>query len=122
MENQYYLGRMYLWAKREGKIDMTEMTPDERHELWEVVGKVRASLLKMFQPDLFNWAFLQNDESHGHHLHLHIIPRYKTVRDFAGITFTDDNWGRNYTPYPKDFNIPEETTSQILDAVKKALE
>jgi len=121
MENQYYLGRMYLWAKREGKIDMTEMTSEEHQEWWEISQEVRAALNKLFQPDLFNWSFLQNQESHGHHLHMHIIPRYKTKREFSGVTFTDGNWGRNPSPYPTDFKIPDELTWQIRDTIKEQI-
>lgn len=50
-------------------------------------------LVAAFQPDHFNYAFLQNQD---HHVHLHVIPRYATSRTFAGLVFTDPDYPDHY--------------------------
>jgi diadenosine tetraphosphate (Ap4A) HIT family hydrolase len=51
-------------------------------------------------------------------IHIHIIPRYKESREFAGTVFKDQRWGKNYAPYDRSFVI-EET---LLFKIKNALE
>jgi len=107
-ENQYYLGRLYIWAHRDGKIDKTEMTTKERDELEFLEKRTRAILYKLWRPDLINWCFLQNHEGHGHHLHEHVIPRYKEPRTIEIATYTDERWGQNYSPSPVRESSPGE--------------
>jgi diadenosine tetraphosphate (Ap4A) HIT family hydrolase len=49
-----------------------------------------------FQPDHFNYAFLQNQDRQ---VHLHIIPSYAAGRSFAGVTFEDPD-------YPDHYHVP----------------
>ena len=36
-QNQYYLGRMYVWSKRENALDFSEMHQEEREELFVTI-------------------------------------------------------------------------------------
>ena len=64
-----------------------------------------------------NYAWLGNDfHLHNGHGHLHLIPRYKTPRSFAGRNFVDDRWGHNYVPYTQ-----EPAPIEVVDAVRDAL-
>lgn len=65
-----------------------------------------------------NYTNLQNE---SHHLHVHIIPRYKESRTFDNITFTDERWGKNPSPSNKGFKIPESTLLKIRDAIKEVI-
>lgn len=112
--SQYYLGRVYIWSKREGLVDLMQITAEEMDELFEIGLKLRQVLCALFKPDLFNYAALGND---ARQLHLHVIPRYSDQRDFAGVQFIDGRWGQNYAPYNYDFKIAEETLMVIRRAI-----
>jgi diadenosine tetraphosphate (Ap4A) HIT family hydrolase len=56
-----------------------------------------------FQPDHFNYAFLQNQDRH---VHLHVFPRYASARHIAGAEFTDPD-------YPDHYRVP--SPSRIVD-------
>ena len=117
-KNQYFLGRVYIWAKREDAVDLMQMTAEEREELFDIGRAVNKALSELFQPDLMNYAALGNISTH---LHLHVIPRYSSSRNFAGQTFVDERWGKNYAPYNYDFETHENVLAKIRDALKKKL-
>lgn|SRR3989344_339694 len=117
--SQYYLGRVYLWAKRTDVVDLMDALPEEREEFFSVGTRVRDALQELFQPDLFNYAALANVSAH---MHVHVIPRYKTLRTFEGITFTDHNWGKNYAPYDTKFKIPEEKLILLAARIRDTLQ
>ncbi|MDP3882311.1 MAG: HIT family protein [Nanoarchaeota archaeon] len=118
-ENQYFLGRVYLWAKRTDASDLMDMTQAEQQEFFDLGSRVKEALTSLFQPDLFNYAALSNNSPH---LHVHFIPRYKTSREFAGQEFKDERWGKNYAPYDYDFKISEDKLLQVRDAIRKEME
>jgi len=118
-ENQFYLGRCYLWANREDALDFFDMTNEEMREYMGVGNSLRKVLRDVFNPDLFNYATLANE---ARHLHTHIIPRYESPREFEGITFTDGNFGRNFAPYNRGFKIPEDVIIKIREAIKSGFE
>lgn len=108
--NQYYLGRCLILLDRHA-VDITELKPREREELFEkALPNLKKSIDKEFQPDLYNYATLGND---CRHFHLHVIPRYSNEREFKGTTFEDQNWNSHYTPHPKDFEISENLFKEI---------
>lgn len=117
-ENQYFLGRMYIWSKREGLTDLMDVTDKENLELFHIAREAKRALVELFQPDLFNWAALGNV---SRQCHLHVIPRYEAEREFHKFTFRDENWNKNYAPYNYDFRTPEEVTCAIRDALKAHL-
>lgn len=116
--NQYFLGRVYLWAKRENALDFLEMSHEEKEEFFDIGQKVKQVLKEVFNPDLMNYASLGNIDSH---LHVHFIPRYKDARVFAGVEFVDERWGMNHAPYDYDFKLPEEVLFKIRDAIRAKL-
>jgi diadenosine tetraphosphate (Ap4A) HIT family hydrolase len=117
-KNQYYLGRVYIWAKRDEAVDLMEMTPEERRELFNIGRSVNRALAELFSPDLMNYAALGNISTH---LHLHVIPRYSASRSFDGVDFIDGRWGRNYAPYDYDFKVSEDTLTKIRDVIIEKL-
>lgn len=114
-EYQCYLGRVYLVAKRDDAKDFSEISFDEREELFLISKKIKKALEQLFLPDKMNYAALGNVFEH---LHVHLIPRYKTRRIFEGIEFIDKRWGENYAPYDKSFLI----NSNIIYKIKTSLE
>lgn len=114
-QDQGTLGRSYLWCKREDAIDFLEMTNREKDEFFEVAKALKVAVMKLFKPDLFNYASLGNETNH---LHVHIIPRYAKDREFAGTIFQDPRWGHSYRTR-EDFTITEEKLYKIRDAIQE---
>jgi mutator protein MutT len=90
--NQNYLGKTFLVLNRH-LTDHWQMNDPEWFELRSLGAKLKAILTELFQPDHFNYAFLQNQDAH---VHLHIIPRYAAPRAFGGETFSDGRLGEHY--------------------------
>lgn len=117
-ENQSYLGRCVIWCNREDALDLADATAEEQAELFVILKELREASENVFKPDWFNYAFLGNEIRH---LHGHFIPRYKTDKEFAGITFRDEFWGHNYrTNY--DFVTPEPVLQEIKNIMKEELD
>lgn len=117
-ENQYYLGRTYAWAKREGVVDLMDATEEEQKEFFIIGRAIKNALVQLFRPDLMNYAALTNE---ARHLHVHIVPRYASPRTFDGMEFIDERWGQNYAPYNYDFKTPEATLLKLRDLIKSKL-
>ena len=116
--NQYYIGRCIIKLKRHA-VDLTELKIEERKELFEkVLPELKQAVDSLFSPDLYNHATLGND---CRHFHLHFIPRYREERIFDGEKFEDENWNSNYTPYPTDFEVSEETYNKIKKRIREEL-
>lgn len=116
--DQYYLGRVYVWAKRGDALDFIEMASEEREEFFEIGQAVNKVLKELLQPDLMNYAALANV---ARHLHVHLIPRYASPRSFDDVQFVDERWGQNYAPYNRDFRVQERVLLRIRDAIKEKL-
>lgn len=90
--NQNLLGKVMLVVNRPVER-VTELTADEWADIHSEIRRVTAALITAFQPDHFNYAFLQNQDRQ---VHLHVIPRYAGPRTFAGLTFTDPDYPDHY--------------------------
>lgn len=113
-QNQHYLGRSYIWAKRPTALDFLEMTAEEQSEFFTIGRELKHVLDSLFKPDLYNYAAFANTSPH---LHVHIIPRYKIPREFCSHSFIDQRWGRNYAPYDTP-PLSEELILSVAAAVK----
>ena len=105
-ENQYFLGRTYIVLNRHGPESTTDLTNQEWQEYKEVIDKVSKRLQTIYKYDLMNYATLQNKDRS--HFHLHLIPRYTTVRKINNREFKDEIWGKPPFPSPTsevDMNI-----------------
>ncbi|HVQ43419.1 MAG TPA: hypothetical protein VMT30_00410 [Candidatus Saccharimonadia bacterium] len=117
--NQAYLGRCYIALNRSGNLDpFSDTTVAERAELESVVGDVRAALNVLYGPSLFNYANFRNTWPR---CHWHVIPRYETAKTIGGVEFRDDNWGKNYAPYDRNFSIPRTLLLQIKADISREL-
>lgn len=121
-DDQRYLGRAYLWLVREGGMQrLSEITPEEYIELKKIILEYEDALKSLWSPDFMNYAWLANlFAEHGGHGHMHLIPRYKEARTFAGMSFIDGRWGKNFTPN-EELKPSQEVLFQIRDALKEKL-
>lgn len=114
-ENQSYLGRTYLLAKRNDALDFIEMTEAEQREFFMIAKIIKRTLAICFNPDLINYAALGN---RFRHLHVHFIPRYENARIFFNIQFIDHRWGMNYAPEGRNPNV----TQHCLHEIKRVMQ
>jgi diadenosine tetraphosphate (Ap4A) HIT family hydrolase len=91
--NQKYVGKCFLVLRRHLE-PVPLISPDEWQALHHEIGRATEMLVRAFQPDHFNYAFLQNQERH---IHLHVIPRYASQRIFAGVVFEDLDYPGHYS-------------------------
>jgi len=94
------------------------MTKEEKEEYFKIGNELKKAYKKLFRPDLYNYATFANVTPH---LHTHFIPRYSSKREFLGLIFIDERWGKNYAPYNKEFKVSEENLIKIRDAIKLEL-
>lgn len=116
-ENQGYLGRCVVWCKREGALDLNDVTDEEWAELRMILKQLRTASKKCFAPDWLNYAFLGNEMRH---LHGHFIPRYATSKIFMKTTFKDALYGTNFNT-DHTFVTPETVLQGVKDKLKEAL-
>lgn len=116
--SQYYLGRVHIWSKRDDILDLMDINKEEQDELFKIGKETNKALKKLFNYDLMSYI-VQGQQTK--HLHVHFIPRYKSERFFDGIKFVDEQWGLSYSPYNKDFEIPEETKMKLVNEIKKVI-
>ena len=117
-ENQCYLGRVFVLLKDENIEDFLAIEGETREEFFQIGEDVKKALRILFQPDKMNYAALSNTSPV---IHVHIIPRYKELREFSGIVFKDERWGKNYAPYDRTFASEESVLFQIRDALRENL-
>jgi len=76
------------------------------------------ALRQTFRPDLFTYAFLQNQDRH---VHLHVIPRYATPRVLAGETFSDAGYPDHYALDHAARVAPVEAVEEIVEKLSQAV-
>lgn len=118
-ENQCYIGRTFVLLKEKGYEEFEDFLAIDggaRDEFFLIGKKIKAALQSLFQPDKMNYADLSNVSEK---IHVHFIPRYKDMREFAGVIFTDQHWGKTTLPYDRSFTLEESVLFQIRDVLKK---
>ncbi len=108
--NQNKLGKCMVCLKRHDE-DICNLSEEEVRDLWAIIRKLKEVLMSCFQPDHFNYAFLMNQDAH---VHLHVIPRYRGTRTFAGLEFQDSD-------ALTERRLPEPIHRQIVAALREAL-
>ncbi len=106
--NQNLLGKCLIATCRH--IEVVPVLSDaEWQDLHRQLARTTRALEAAFQPDHFNYAFLQNQDRH---VHLHVIPRYASARTFAGRRFEDPDYPDHYAvPAPTIVLVPEQTAA-----------
>lgn len=108
--NQSKLGKCMVCLKRHDE-DICNLSEEEICDLWAIIRTLKVVLISCFQPDHFNYAFLMNQDAH---VHLHVIPRYRGTRAFAGVEFQDSD-------AITERRLPDPIHRQIVAALREAL-
>lgn len=115
---QCYLGKSYIWLKRDSVNDLADITDEEQQELHKIIRDFSGSIRNLFKADHFNYAVQGNITPQ---LHVHLVPRYKKKITFDGLEFEDKNWGKNYAPYDKNFKINDSAMKKIISAIRNEI-
>jgi diadenosine tetraphosphate (Ap4A) HIT family hydrolase len=113
--NQNYLGWSNIVLNRHAD-DLTEINKQEQDDLFKILANLKKAIHKSFSPKMINYAFLGNTVRH---VHAQVVPRYDKPVDFEGLKFVDHNWGKNYSPYDKTFDIPLELKIKLTNKIKE---
>jgi diadenosine tetraphosphate (Ap4A) HIT family hydrolase len=114
-------------GKKAGKIMLVLNRPleqvillreDEWLDLYQQMRRVTVALKAAFQPDHFNYAFLQNQDRQ---VHLHVIPRYAASCSFAGETFEDPDYPDHYHVPATPHILSNEQIVALAGAIRRAL-
>lgn len=123
-ENQCYLGRVFVLLRDNslGDIEVDDFLGIEgeiRDEFFLIGKEIKKVLKTLFNPDKMNYAALSNVYEK---IHIHFVPRYKEPREFNGVAFHDQRWGKNYAPYDRSFELEEAILFKIRDTWVSSLE
>jgi diadenosine tetraphosphate (Ap4A) HIT family hydrolase len=115
--NQNLLGKVMLVLNRplEQVILLRE---DEWADLHRQMRRFTLALTAAFQPDHFNYAFLQNQDRQ---VHLHVIPRYAASRTIAGETFADPDYPDHYHVPATPRMLSKEQLVTLAETIRRAL-
>lgn len=115
--NQRFLGACFLVLRRHLET-VTGLTAAEWAGLHPQICRATEALRLQFQPDHFNYAFLQNQDRH---VHVHIYPRYAALRMFTGVLFEDVDYPDHYRVPAPARKLEAEQYEQIGGALRGAL-
>lgn len=113
--NQNLLGKTVLVVNRPVE-SVTALRPDEWSNLHCQITRVTEALDELFKPDQYNHAFLMNADAH---VHLHVVPRYRTERRWGGQIFSDPHFGALFGTEQRVFNAAE--LASLAAAIRASL-
>ncbi len=87
--NQDLLGKTMVVLRRPC-VEVVGIDRLEWSSLMNELQRLVPTLTTLFAPDQFNFAFLMNMDAQ---VHMHVVPRYSSVRQWRGHQFDDQHWG-----------------------------
>lgn len=114
--NQNLLGKLMLVLRRHIE-QVSDLTPEEWTELHLQLRRATQVLRAVFNPDHFNYVFLQNQDRH---VHLHVVPRYSADRSFGGLTFQDPDYPAHYAVPSPVQQLPEVQRDALAAELHRA--
>lgn len=95
--------------------NFSEVTPTEMAELAQIIAIAEKALRVAFSYDRINYLMLMMVD---HHVHFHVIPRYESGRQFAGLEWADSGWPA--LPMLADCQHKDAVLTLIRDSLKAA--
>ena len=121
-DEQSYLGRCFVDLKSH-KGDLAELNSGEWADFVLLVKTLEAKCRKAFGASMFNWTCLMNNafrkKPWNPHVHWHFRPRYEKPVKFAGLVFSDPDFGEHYDR-ARDLKLDAEKARLVIEAIKKA--
>ncbi len=120
--NQFYLGRSVVLLKRPCG-ELSQVTEPEWRELREIIVQMESAGKKAFGATMLNWSCLMNlayqNSPPDPQVHWHFLPRYSNSVTFAGLTFTDESFGKRNIDGKR--TVPTDVLVEIRNAIKNEL-
>ena len=110
---QVTLGSLVLVCKEEA-ARFGEIGPAASAELHRVTARVESVLAAAFQNDKINYLMLMMVDPD---VHFHVVPRYASEREIAGMRFLDEAW-----PGPPDLTAALDVPESAIDAIRSELQ
>jgi diadenosine tetraphosphate (Ap4A) HIT family hydrolase len=107
---QISAGCMILACKGEA-TRMSDVSAAAFSELPQVTGDIEQTLQKVFKFEKINYILLMMVDKY---VHFHVIPRYSTSREAAGVIFHDSGWPK----FPNMAAIVDMNSDEFLQFVK----
>lgn len=106
-KEQSHRGRCIVASKYHvGEI--IELSDEERNAFLADVNHVSKALHKAFQPDKVNYGAYGDT---GHHLHFHLVPKYKDGFE----------WGGTFAMDPKQTTLSDTEYDALIEKIKACL-
>jgi diadenosine tetraphosphate (Ap4A) HIT family hydrolase len=70
-------------------LHLSDVTSQEMAELATLVAILEKAVKSAFGYDIMNYLMLMMVDRH---VHYHVIPRYKEMKQFAGVDWVDNGW------------------------------
>ncbi len=106
-KEQSHKGRVIV-ASKFHVSEMIELTDEERNAFFADVNHVANAIHKAFAPDKVNYGAYGDT---GHHLHFHLVPKYKD----------EFEWGGTFAMDPKQKTLTDAEYAELIDELKKYL-
>lgn len=106
-KEQSHKGRCIV-ASKFHVSEMTELSEEERNAFFADVNHVAKAIHAAFHPDKVNYGAYGDT---GHHLHFHLVPKYKD----------EFEWGGTFAMDPKQLTLSDAEYETIITALKEQL-
>src|SRR3989344_3196092 len=121
--DQTYLGSATLRLRR-AEGDFANLTDHEWRKLKDIIGIMQKAASRAFRATNYNWSCLMNHAFKSPIpiplVHIHFHPRYESERVFAGVTFSDKEFGKHYKPYTQR-RVPNDVQKKIIRAYRQEI-
>lgn len=107
-KEQSHKGRVIV-ASKHHVSEMVELSEEERNAFFHDVNHVAEAIHKAFSPDKVNYGAYGDT---GHHLHFHLVPKYREDAFEWGSTFAMD---------PKQKTLTDAEYDAVIAELKKYL-
>lgn len=88
---------------------MTDLSDDERNAFFADVAKAAKAIHQAFHPNKVNYGSYADT---GHHLHVHLVPKYKD----------DFEWNSTFVMNPDRVYLTDAAYEDMIDKIKAQLE
>ena len=106
-KEQSHKGRVIV-ASKYHVSEITELTDEQRNAFFADVNHVAEAIHKAFSPDKVNYGAYGDT---GHHLHFHLVPKYKDGFE----------WGGTFAMDPKQKTLTDAEYDELINELKKYL-
>ena len=84
-KEQSHPGRCIV-ASKHHVSEIIELTEEEQQAFFRDVAKTAKAIHEAFHPDKVNYGMYGDT---GHHLHMHLVPKYKDEYEWGGVFLMD---------------------------------